>query len=45
MGLRLRLPPGDVAAAAVLLVAMTAVRLGAGDEPDAPCPSYWRSAR
>ncbi|MDX3641985.1 hypothetical protein [Streptomyces sp. MB09-02B] len=34
----LRLPPGDVAAAAVLLVAMTAVRLGAGDDPDASPP-------
>ncbi|SFN50596.1 Histidine kinase-, DNA gyrase B-, and HSP90-like ATPase [Streptomyces sp. cf124] len=35
---RLRLPPGDVAAAAVLLVAMTAVRLGAGDGADASPP-------
>ncbi|MDX3727085.1 sensor histidine kinase [Streptomyces caniscabiei] len=35
---RLRLPPGDVAAAAMLLVAMTAVRLGAGDDADASPP-------
>ncbi|MDX2602290.1 hypothetical protein PV379_09300 [Streptomyces caniscabiei] len=35
---RLRLPPGDVAAAAVLLAAMTAVRLGAGDDADASPP-------
>lgn len=35
---RLRLPPGDVAAAAVLFVAMTVVRLGAGEDPDASPP-------
>ncbi|WNZ06823.1 histidine kinase dimerization/phosphoacceptor domain-containing protein [Streptomyces sp. 11x1] len=35
---RRRLPPGDVAAAAVLFVAMTVVRLGAGEGPDASPP-------
>ncbi|MFF7389206.1 sensor histidine kinase [Streptomyces scabiei] len=35
---RLWLPPGDVAAAAVLFVAMTVVRLGAGEDADASPP-------